>query len=148
MACTMREKKKFSVKRCHDKSVIKHLHKRIFPTDEWYDEESVDWVVEDDMGRYVGFCMFALCQKDPNVGHLARAGILTGSQGYGLHRRLIEVRERFARKAKFKTCITYTKAYNVQSMVNLQKCGYRIYAPKKLYADKDCVYWIKHLKKV
>lgn len=144
MAYSTREK--FKIKRCFDKVLIKKLHKKIFPTDVFHDSESVDWVVFNNAGQPVGFCM--LSEENQETGYMARAGILPRYQGKGLHRRMIITRERMARKMNFSFMITYTKLHNIQSSVNLERLGYRLYIPQKQYADKDCLYWRKVLKKV
>lgn len=139
----MRAKNQYKIIPCNDKELIKRLHRKIFPTDVWYDELSYDWIVVDHSGKPVGFCM--LSKWDSDIVYMARAGLLPCAQKKGLHMRMIRVRERFSRSQGFKKIITYTKVHNVQSMVNLQKAGFLIYLPVKQYADPDCVYWMRDL---
>lgn len=133
---------RLKIKRCYDPAVIRGLHKRIFPTDDFPDETTVDWVVLDG-DTAVGFCMMA--EESKEIGYMVRAGIFSTYWGAGLHKRMIRTREMFARKIGMNIMITYTKIDNIQSSANLQKAGYQLYIPEKRYADFDCLYWRKKL---
>ena len=137
------KEKTFKIRQCTNVDLIKELHAEILPTDDWYAEESVCWVAY--YGETaVGFAMLSLL--DNKVAYLTRSGVLSEFRGYGLQRRLIRAREMLARKLNFTKIITYTKIYNINSINNLQKCGYWLYEPEQEYADVDCIYWYKDLK--
>lgn len=137
------KEKTFKIRQCLDILLIKELHAEILPTDDWYETKSICWVAY--CGEIpVGFAMLSL--QDNKIAYLARSGVLLEYRGYGLQRRLIRAREMFARKLNFTKIITYTKIYNINSINNLQKCGYWLYEPEEEYADADCLYWIKELK--
>lgn len=142
----MRGKSSYSIKRTFDKKLIKELHDQIFPSDDFPESDSFDWVVRDHHGKPVGFCMLSIVDDD--TGYLSRAGLLKEAYGKGLHLRLIRVREKFLRIMGFTMAISYTKIYNISSSYNLQKAGYWVYIPENEYADPDCIYWRKSLVKV
>lgn len=136
---------KFKIRRTHDCELVESLHAKIFPTDDWYNnEKSVYWIVWKDK-EPVGFCMLA--PFDDNIVFLSRAGLLEVATGKGLHGRMIRVRERFAREYKFSSIITYTIIGNIKSSRNLQKAGYFLYIPEYQYAsdDDDVLYWLKEI---
>lgn len=118
------------------------LNDSIFPADEWYEHRgNIYWIVR--FGKTpVGFAV------GTNIGHrifyLSRAGILESHRGNGLHKRLIKVRERFARSHNFKYIITYTIKNNPESFCHLIKTGYEIYEPEHEWAD-DVFYFRKLL---
>jgi len=141
----MREEREFRIIRCDDKKLIRELHEIIFPADQFFTDDTIDWVAYDKRGNPVGFCMLRLIEEE-KAGYLARAGIKIAAQGNGLHTRMIRVREKYIRSLGYTTAITYTKIFNIQSSYNLQKSGYWIYIPEGEYADADCIYWRRALK--
>ena len=142
----MQKNREFTLKPTSDEDLISYLHKLVFPADHIYNtiNEVYHWIVYDkDMKIPAGFCTGTKINSDTMF--LARAGLLDFACGNGLHKRMLIVRERKARKLGLKQIITYTKMDNMRSNHNLQKCGYMIYGPENPYADEDCLYWIKYL---
>lgn len=84
-----------------------------------------------------------------NVGHdtgfLCRVAVQKAYRGTGLHRKLIQVRERKARSMGLKWAITYVAKYNLKSANNLIRCGYRLYQPQNPYGVPDALYFRKSL---
>lgn len=140
----MREKSKYKIKRSENIELIKKLHLEIFPPpDVWCGmDKCVAWVVWLN-NQPVGFCIMDI--SDKFFASYARAGVKTKHQGQGLHKRMINVREKHARLLGYEKVITYTKMDNITSIANLQKRGYLIYEPQDKYADADCIYWQKEL---
>lgn len=140
----MRKKKlRYYIKRSENKELLKKLHDQIFPADIWCGLEStVAWVVWYDK-QPIGFCLMDITSDE--FGYYTRAGILKKHWGNGLHKRMILVREKFARQFGYKRIVTYTLTNNIQSIANLQKRGYLIYEPKRKYAGENFLYWEKHL---
>jgi hypothetical protein len=135
--------KKYKILLTTDKDLVKTLHDKIFPLDDWYESNrSIMWILWHGKDP-VGFCMMSETNDD-YVFH-SRAGITSGHRGNNLQVRMLRVRERYARSRGFKKAITYTKIDNIVSNHNLQKAGYWLYLPQYRYADKDCLYWIKNL---
>lgn len=73
-----------------------------------------------------------------------RAGVLPGHRGHGLQRRLISIRERWARKEGFHTIVTDTCA-NTPSANNLIRSGYTLFEPKTSWSLKGALYFTKSL---
>jgi GNAT superfamily N-acetyltransferase len=139
----MKDVPEFKIFRCYDPDLIAMLHKRIFPCDAPYDGRSLDWVIMNHRGKAVGFCQ--LGEPENGIAFMARAGVLPSYQGLGLHRRMIVVREKEARRRGYSMLMTYTKVHNIQSSVNLQKHGYRLYRPKDPGEEIDVLHWRKKL---
>lgn len=138
--------KYFKCVRTNDFSLILELHKKLFPADSPIKSEDnrLFWLLKY-KNEVAGFCVAKKMQY--GIMFLERSGVLREYRGHNLQIRLIRVRERYARNNNFKKIITYTKMYNITSSRNLQKAGYFLYIPEELYADKDCIYWIKSLEK-
>ncbi len=93
---------------------------------------------------------FALARQ--SVGYqktmyLARVGVHPDYRGRGLQKKLIELREGWARKKGFTHSITDTTNESVASMRSLLAAGYRPFWPQlvKPWALKESVYWKKKL---
>ena len=80
--------------------------------------------------------------RRPQFGYLERAGVLPRHRGRGLHRRLIRVREAFARRAGWAGMVTDT-ANNPDSANNFVRLGYSIFAPKNPWGLRSSIYWRK-----
>jgi GNAT superfamily N-acetyltransferase len=63
------------------------------------------------------------------VGFHYRAGVMPGSRGQGLQRRMLHLREAEMRAQGLKKAVTYTDADGAASMRNLIAEGYRPYVP-------------------
>lgn len=142
----MSQNRKFRLKRTHDMELIDYLHKLIFPSDELYKTENKAyyWIVYDqDLKIPAGFCIGT--DIGDNTMFLARAGLLDFACGNGLHKRMMRVLEKLARKIGIKTILTYTVLSNIRSSHNLQKYKYMLYAPEYNYVGNNCLYWRKEL---
>lgn len=139
----MKEKNKYSIRKSENKELLKKLHDIIFPSDIWCGfKNSVAWVVWYKK-QPVGFCMMST--SNSAFGYYTRAGLKKKHFGKGLHKRMINVREKYARIIGYKKVITYTMPDNITSISNLQKRKYLIYEPVFKYAGKGCIYWQKEL---
>lgn len=142
----MKEKKIFKIRQTNDIDAVKSLHSQTFPHDDWYESsyEVIYWLVFDSKGKEVGFCMLSLLTD--GISFLARVGVLPEARGHNLQKRLLRVREAYAKRKNFTKVITYTTINNIASMHNLQKAGYFLYLPENCYAGDEFLYWIKDLK--
>ena len=86
------------------------------------DLEDSAWWVAVRAGVVVGF---AGVKVTGDRGYLTRAGVVKEARGAGLQRRLLRVREAYARKMGAKRTYTYVEASNYASASNLAACGYR-----------------------
>ena len=124
--------------------LILDLNHQIMPEDHLeIDEKTTAWIVKVD-GEIAGFC--TLREIGHHIAYLDRGGVLPKHQGKGIHRRLIAVRERYARSRGMHKIITYVMPYNYPSMFTLVRCNYLKYKPEYPWAGTNIVYFIKELK--
>ena len=72
--------------------------------------------------------------------NLGRAGVMPDYRGNGLHRRMISIRTRWAKKQGYATVVSDTTD-NLPSANNLMTCGFRLYIPKIIYGPSRALYW-------
>ena len=132
--------------RCDDAEKLRAIHTLCLPGDEWPGlcSRSAAWVAEDSSGSPVGMCMARLTDSGKSA-FLERAAVFRSHSGGGIQRRMIRVRERWARAEGAEYAITYTLFSNWPSITNLIKCGYRFYNPSWRWAGKMVHYFIKGL---
>jgi GNAT superfamily N-acetyltransferase len=88
---------------------------------------------------------FAGLQKhEGDIGYLKRCGVLAGHRGNGLQRKLITVRERYARRLGYTHLVSDT-TNAIASSNNLIKAGYRLFIPKDPWGPNGALYWRKEL---
>lgn len=103
------------------------LNDEIFPDDPLdIDSRTRAWLVYDD-DRIVGFA--TLRHLDSGEAYFDRCGILPEYRHRGLHRRLIQVRERYAKRFDLSHIITYVVEGNWNSLGSLVRNSYHIYSP-------------------
>lgn len=124
---------KFLIRKSEDKELVKRLHSELF-SDAWEDFTAM-WVVWNEAGIPVGFACAKWIAKEKSV-FLARAGVKKIARGNGIQRRLIRVRERWAKAVGAKAVITYTLYENHSSTVNLIKSNYTLYQPAYPWVGK------------
>jgi GNAT superfamily N-acetyltransferase len=132
------------IKRTQDIVTVFRLHWELFPGDLWeYNGETACWLMYED-DEPIGFATADLLPEGDTV-FLSRAGILPGSQGRGLQKRLIRVREKWAKAQGAGWVITYTTLQNYPTLVNLIRTGYKFYTPVDAWVGPDVHYYIKEL---
>jgi GNAT superfamily N-acetyltransferase len=72
---------------------------------------------------------------------MMRSGVLPAHRGHNLQYRLLGARERYARRAGYTGCVTYT-IDNPHSANNIIKAGYKTYTPPWEFAP-GAIYFIK-----
>lgn len=124
---------------------IKELDARLFPDCQPMPEypDAVWWrsMCGDRITAYAGLCP---SHQWADGVYLCRAGVAPEYRGLGLQRRMIEVRERWARKHGYLHAVTETRQ-NIASSRNLIKCGYLPFNPNHPWAFADSIYWTKTL---
>jgi GNAT superfamily N-acetyltransferase len=120
------------------------LNNLIFPCDPLeIDEKSRAWLVSH-KDKPAGFCTMRML--DDGIAFMDRGGILDEHRGNGIHKRLIKVRERYARSQQCNCIITYVMADNYASLFTLIRHDYKMYEPDYAYAgSKGVIYLIKEL---
>lgn len=121
---------------------VKKVEDICFPGDAYYQTQLPvkAWILKDS-DVDVGFCYLTIL--DDSTAFLSRAGVVPDFRGKGLQKRLISVRERYARKVGISQLITYTLTSNLASSNNLIRCGYTLYTPSEAYAGTSSLYWNK-----
>lgn len=127
------------IRQTKDEELIRRLHKKCFPGDEFYEHKNnVYWVAMSD-DEPAGFAI-----ATPNTFNevfLSRAGVLTKFQGQILQRKLIIRRIQWAKRNGYNAIVTYASTNNGPSIKNLLNCGLEIYEPGTYWAGKDVVYF-------
>lgn len=122
------------------RELLSEMQKECLPADKLYFPPHGVWWI----GYYgsipVAFCCISPSQQLPDGCYLGRAGVMPDYRGNGLHRRMIQIRARWARKQGYATLVTDTTD-NVQSANNLIACGFRMYIPKIVYGSNRMCYW-------
>lgn len=138
-----------NVRKTKNAKFIMKLNKQIFPDDPLeINTGSHMWLLNmNDVPA--GFATMRGLQYDPDTVYFDRAGLKPIARGHGLHRRLINVRLRYASRLGFRRAITYCLDDNLASGNNLIKCGFQLYEPQYRWADsrskKEVLYFIRNL---
>lgn len=136
----------FSTKITQDIEVIKKMHKRIFPCDNFgiqkKDLLGIVWWIIYINNRPVGFSGLIIDKKRKH-GHVTWTGILKKYRGNGIHKKIITIREVYARRTGLKYITSYIHRDNIISANNLIKSGYMLFQynnkkDKKYYKDYFC----------
>lgn len=125
-------------------SLLRDLHDEIFvgtaPTPDF---DAGQWWIVTSPTDIVGFCGITPSTYMPMTGYLKRAGVKQGHRGHGLQRRMVSVRERYARRQGWMRLYTDTATFNLRSSNNLFKAGFELFRPNPLWAGEDFLYWRK-----
>lgn len=122
------------------------IDRELFPTSPLAKKnESYWWLVYNSDGDIVAFAGLTFYTTN-QTAFLARVGVRKSHRGQGLQKKLIKIRERFAKKMGYKRIISYTSNDNIHSANNLIRCGYLLYEPKWEWGIKYANYFVKHLE--
>lgn len=123
---------------------IKRLQREVLPSDRPCDpNEGVWWVAYDD-NYPVAFAGLRPSAQWLACGYLCRAGVVETHRGRGLQRRLIQLRERHARRSGMEWIITDTYK-NPASSNSLIACGFRLFEPSVPWGVSQTLYWRKKI---
>ena len=131
--------------RTNDIPNIKRLHKRFFPRDilPKIDDNNTYWFFLVN-NKVSGFCILRIIEPK-SIAFLCRSGVEKRYSGYGVQKRMIRIREIYARRQGIKRMITYTSPDNYRSISNLIKSDYQLYRPDWQYAGPEELYFLKDL---
>lgn len=119
---------------------VRRLWARGFPDDEWPGDHHTYWIAWD--GRApAGFCSAVVLADDPATVFFSSSAVFPSWRGIGLHRRMIAVRRRWARRRGARCLITYVKAFNRPSAANLVRAGFHWYNPAVRWAGDYRTTW-------
>ena len=123
---------------------IRRLQKMCLPGDRPYDMRKGTWWLAYQDKTAIAFAAMAHSAQWVSTGYLCRAGVMRLFRGKGLQKRLISVRERYARCVGYTHLITDTRD-NPASSNSLIARGFKIYQPTKPWGWSNAIYWIKKL---
>lgn len=120
-----------SLRRTEDMDTIANLHAMAFPDSSMIplDGTHTFWLAMQD-GKPVGFCS-AIFYDWKGCVFLSRAAVMQSAAKNGLQRRMIRTRVAWAHTlVGCDRVVTYCAPRNYPSLVNLLRCGFRLYEPK------------------
>ena len=134
-----------SLKPTTDATLLHALHKKTFPGDKPPAFNVGAWWVLSNQGEAIGFCGLHPSSQWSDAAYMIRAGVVASHRGNGLQKRLIRVREQFAKRSGLAWLITDTYR-NPASSNSLIATGFKIYRPASPWGAKETIYWRKSLK--
>lgn len=108
-------------------------------------EEALQWWIAYDRGVPVGYAALSRSKQVANRGYLSSAGVLPGYRGLGIQKKLIRVRQQYARRIGMTCLVTDTVVSNPASANSLIACGFRAFYPPTPWKIGAACYWRKEL---
>lgn len=130
----------------NDKQLLTTMQLHCLPDDDPYFPKNGQWWVGREKGQAVAFCLIIPSAQWSDTAYLARSGVMPAWRGKGLQKRMITIRERFAKKQGYRWMVTDTTA-NEASANSLISRGYKLYTPKRPWGYEVTLYWRKRLRK-
>lgn len=109
------------IRRERDLEWLREVHAIAFPDDRWPGDDHAFWVAT----RGSELLGFASALVTGDMLELTRCAVVSSMHGKGMQRRLIAVREAYARRQGCAGVATYTTRDNWSSITNLVRAGYR-----------------------
>ena len=104
-------------------------------------DDSLVWYAEAGTSPFDITVGYATAREVPGVClFLNSAGVRYHWRGQGLHKRLIKVRTKYAKRNGL-VAITYTSPDNIVSANNLISCGFKLYTPANEWVGPNFLYW-------
>lgn len=125
---------------------IDRLQRLTLPGDRPHPTNSGAWWLIYDGEQPVAFAGVVPSARWCDAMYLCRSGVIESHRGRGLQKRLVRVRERYARKQGMRWLITDTTR-NPASSNSLIAAGYKIFEPSKPWGLKHATYWRKDILK-
>lgn len=127
-----------------DRLECNSLQVAVFSNGEHRDPNKDHWWLALVHDQPAGFACLRV--MDSKIAYLALAGVLPKYRGRGIQKRLIKLRENYARALGCKVMITYVAWANWPSANSLIRAGYKIYTPAgKPWGLKYSLYFQKDL---
>tara|TARA_B100001094_G_C17536787_1_gene487233 strand:+ start:115 stop:543 length:429 start_codon:yes stop_codon:yes gene_type:complete len=102
------------------------------------------WWVGRELEQPVCFASLKQSSQWCDTVYLARSGVLPKWRGQGLQKKMITIREKFARKLGYNWVITDTTD-NLPSSNSLISKGYKMFYPSNPWGYSNSLYWRKEL---
>ncbi len=110
-----------TVRREHDIDWMREVHRIAFPNDAWRCDADTFWVA----ARGSELLAFASARIEGDMLELTRCAVVSSAGGTGMQRRMLRVREAYARREGCTSICTYTTRDNYPSITNLIRAGYK-----------------------
>lgn len=127
------------------RQVLETLQFACLPEDTPVFPEDGVWWVGHDGSQAVAFCLIEPSCQWLDTAYLARSGVLKAWRGRGLQKKMITIREKYARSVGYRWMISDTTG-NPPSSNSLIAKGYRIFDPSAPWGMDCTIYWRKRLK--
>jgi GNAT superfamily N-acetyltransferase len=124
--------------------LLKAVQKTCLPYDATYTNKKAWYWLGYHLQTPVAFCILAPSLQWKDCVYLARAGVIKEFRGQGLQKKMIQIRERWARKQGYEWAVTDTTE-NPASSNSLISTGYRLYEPSAPWGLAKALYWRKKL---
>jgi GNAT superfamily N-acetyltransferase len=128
-----------------DRLVITKLQRTCLPDDEPYFPDNGWWWLGLDGKQVAAFCLLTKSSNWVDTVYLARSGVLPAWRGNGLQKRMITLREKFARQQGYRWMISDTTD-NLPSANSLISKGYKLYSPARPWGYDATLYWRKRIR--
>lgn len=109
------------IQRETDTDWLREVYALALPAASWCHDDDVFWTAT----RGDELLAFASGRVLGDAFELTSCGVVSRAAGGGLQRRLIRVREAYARRAECASVVTYAARGNYASVTNLIRAGYR-----------------------
>jgi GNAT superfamily N-acetyltransferase len=120
---------------------LSELQRICLPNDIPYDTTiGYWWKVTDSLNGDIGFAGLVYSSRWSDCGYLCRAGVVPGSRGQGIQKKLIRVRIRQAKAIGMNWLVTDTY-HNPASSNSLISCGFKLFDPSVPWGAKSTLYW-------
>jgi len=120
---------------------LSELQRICLPNDIPYDTTTgYWWKVTDSLNVDTGFAGLVYSSRWSDCGYLCRAGVVPGSRGQGIQKKLIRVRIRQAKAIGMNWLVTDTY-HNPASSNSLISCGFKLFDPSVPWGAKSTLYW-------
>jgi GNAT superfamily N-acetyltransferase len=124
--------------------LLYQLQTECLPYDKKYNVSDGVWWIAYQESRPVAFAGVVPSSRWRDTGYLCRSGVIKNYRGRGVQKRLIRVRQAYARKMGWAWLITDTY-HNPPSSNSLISCGFRLFDPTNPWGAKGTLYWRKKL---
>lgn len=122
------------------------MQKITMPADELLKpEDALQWWIAYDRDIPIAYAALSKSKQVPNRGYLSAAGVLPGYRGLGIQKRLIRVRQAYARRNGMTCLVTDTVTSNPASSNSLIACGFKAFYPPHPWKIGQACYWRKEL---
>lgn len=136
-----------AIRRCDDIDLILDLDERVMSGSSLITRNAAQrstWWVGYDGAKPVAYAGVCKGQKEwRGLAYADRCGVLKEYRGQGLQRRMLRVRERYARKQGWTGLWAYSAAWNAYSSNNLIACGWQVFEPRWIDHEYGFVCFVK-----